>query len=410
MSDRAAPMLDVFGPGSVLGYCTNVHPGLRVADVRSQLLEHACAVKDRVSPRHALPIGLWLPHKAATQLIGDPALFESFKAFLDQQGLIPFTFNAFPWGDFHGPVVKHRVYRPDWAEYERLEYTIAIASLAADLARGTPLREVSISTLSLGWRGLSSPHQTIDQHAAAQSFRSLARHLARIEADTGCCIHIDIEPEPGCHLDTAGTVVRFFSEFLLRGARNLDMILRHIRVCHDVCHSAVMFEPQADALAAYAAAGIRVGKVQVSSAIDLTLAGTDPEHRDAALASLRTFAEDRYLHQTCLRRPDGGVSRFDDLPEALDALDRDPSAAAHVRVHFHVPVFADRLGPLGSTRREIADAIAIARSLHQTRHFEVETYAWSVLPQAHRPPRLVDAIAEELRFTASLGSSPGSAA
>lgn len=410
MAEPTPPMLDVFGRGVVLGYCTNVHPGLRVADVRRQLLEHACAVKDRVSTGHSLPIGLWLSHKAATELIGDPRLFESFKGFLNEQGLTPFTFNAFPWGNFHGSVVKRRVYRPDWAEYERLEYTIAIAAIAADLVRSSGPTEVSISTLPLGWRGLSSPHETIDQHAAAQSFRSLARHLAHVEAETGCCIHIDLEPEPGCHLDTAGGVVRFFSEFLLRGARDIDMILRHIRVCHDVCHSAVMFEPQADALAAYSAAGIRVGKVQISSAVEFDLSVHDRQHRAATLAALRRFAEDRYLHQTTLQLVGGATRHFDDLPEAITAIDGEDAAFTRGRVHYHVPIYASELGPLTTTRSDIAQAVSHARTLHDTRHFEVETYAWSVMPEHHRPAVLADAIADELRFAAGLGHGSGSLA
>ena len=40
---------------------------------------------------------------------------------------MPFTFNGFPYGDFHQSVVKHRVYEPTWADAERL------AALAATL-------------------------------------------------------------------------------------------------------------------------------------------------------------------------------------------------------------------------------------------------------------------------------------
>ena len=33
--------------------------------------------------------------------------------------LLPFTFNGFPYGDFHSERVKDAVYRPDWAGDDR---------------------------------------------------------------------------------------------------------------------------------------------------------------------------------------------------------------------------------------------------------------------------------------------------
>jgi len=48
-------MRDVLGPGTVLGYCTNVHAGADWAGTRANLVTHATAVKALVSP--AAPMG-----------------------------------------------------------------------------------------------------------------------------------------------------------------------------------------------------------------------------------------------------------------------------------------------------------------------------------------------------------------
>jgi hypothetical protein len=412
-------MLDLFGPGTTLGYCTNVHPEssrdrdgsagrTRIDDVQGSLLKHACAVKDRVCPNSPLPLGLWLSAKAATQLIGDTARFESFRDFLGTHGLAPFTFNAFPRGDFHGPVVKHRVYRPDWSEYERLEYTVAIAAIAADLCPAGA--EVSISTLPVCWgkSRAGTDGDPCDLAAAATSLRSLARHLARVEQDTGRLIHVDLEPEPGCYLDTAPDVVRFFESHLLRRGQE-DMIRRHIRICHDVCHSAVMQEDQAFALQSYATAGLLVGKVQISAAIGMDLADLPTDRRAEALRQLSQFAEDRYLHQTTIGGSGGGGGSarctrfFEDLPDALAAAaDLPELRAGSWRTHFHVPIFLEAFGELRSTASQIAPAIAAARHLHDTRHFEVETYAWGVLPPELRDQPLAEGIARELTHARSL--------
>ena len=104
-----------------LGYCTNVHAGADLETTRANLEEHAVAVKQLFSPDQPMGIGLWLSSEA-TQSLGDQEL-KTFKNWLDQEGLIPFTFNGFPFGDFHQPVVKHSVYLTTWSEQDRLDYT-----------------------------------------------------------------------------------------------------------------------------------------------------------------------------------------------------------------------------------------------------------------------------------------------
>jgi predicted regulator of amino acid metabolism with ACT domain len=56
-----------------------------------------------------------------------------------------------------------------------------------------------------------------------------------------------------------------------------------------------MFEDQREVLRRYAEAGIRVNKVQISSALDVDVRTIGVA---AAIEHLRAFAEPRYLHQT----------------------------------------------------------------------------------------------------------------
>ena len=57
-------MRDIFGPQSHLGYCTNVHAGHSLAEIRANLERHAAGVRRIASPDQSLGIGLWLPHGA----------------------------------------------------------------------------------------------------------------------------------------------------------------------------------------------------------------------------------------------------------------------------------------------------------------------------------------------------------
>lgn len=382
-------MHNALGPGTHLGYCTNVHAGASYEQMLVNLQRHAVAVKQRVSPDAPMGIGLWLSNQAAQQIIAGRRTAE-LRDWLEDRGLYVFTLNGFPFGDFHDDVVKHRVYQPDWTQPMRYQYTLALARILAELLPEEG--EGSISTLPLGWRSRFESRPGAVE-AAARQLTDLVHHLARIELDTGRFIHIDLEPEPGCALETSEDVVRFFEDHLL-GSSDDPSVRAYLRVCHDVCHAAVMFESQRDALERYRAAGVTVGKVQLSSAIDVDFERADDE--DAARAirgELEPFAEPRYLHQTLTRNPSGEIAFHDDLADALAG----EALRGRWRTHFHVPIHLERIGRLDTTRCDVAAALPKALE-DGVRHFELETYAWDVLPEALRPAELADGLAAELRW------------
>lgn len=378
-----------------IGYCTNVHAGADLDATRANLAEHALAVKRSISPDRPFGVGLWLSSAAVGELLARQEVAE-FAAWLADVGLVPFTLNGFPYCDFHQEAVKHEVYRPTWYERARLDYTLGLIDILDGLLpEGV---EGSISTLPIQW---GTPRPTVDQLATVgTNLLAVVQRLSRLEAERGRLIYLAIEPEPGCVLQRSDDVVRFFQEFLLQQG-NERQVRRHLRVCHDICHAAVMFEEQVEALRRYQAAGIGIGKVQVSSAVILPLDRIQPGDREAATDQLRGFAEDRYLHQTTVRRSSDEAPLFyDDLPNALQSMDSATALHGEWRVHFHVPIYLERFGLLETSRPQILQCLKATRDLPDLRHFEVETYAWSVLPEALRQPRLADGIAEELRWFA----------
>jgi hypothetical protein len=64
-------------------------------------------------------------------------------------------------------------------------------------------------------------------------------------------------------------------------------------------------------------------------------------------------------------------------------------------------------GRLLSTQEQIAECLAAVRRHSACRHFEVETYAWGVLPPELREPDLATGIAKELAWFRSLLASGG---
>ena len=368
-------------PAAQLAYCTNVHPGETLARTKAMLEQHAVRVRALAAPNGTLGIGLWLSAQSARELLLEADGVARFRDWLHERSLAVRTINGFPYGDFHGETVKTRVYHPHWADPNRSLFTLDLAKILARLVEpGT--RTASISTVPIGWRpDFSNEGCGASVGLAAAQLEWIAGKLAELEEATGVRITLDLEPEPGCLLDRAEHVVSLFDQCFTS-----EQTRTHLGVCHDICHSAVMFEEQDDALDLYARNAIRVGKIQVSAA--LSCAGAPKE-----LAELAQFAEPRYMHQTCVLAGSGEVQFFEDLDLALDAMPDGPW-----RTHFHVPVHLNEIGRLGTTARQIPIALAAASKVDPP-CFEVETYAWTVLPPHLREGDLAGGIAKELAWT-----------
>jgi sugar phosphate isomerase/epimerase len=389
-----------------LTYCTNIHPGESWAEVRDNLTRYVLPVRERVAPAQPFGLGLRLSGRAARELAERERLTE-LRAFLREHDLYVFTLNGFPHGTFHGQPVKEEVYRPDWLEEARLDYTDQLADLLAALL---PERvEGTISTVP----GAFAPRVEGVEDAARMAAR-MARHvhhLLRVREATGRRIVLALEPEPCCYLETVPQTVEFFQQYLFAspGIETLareaglslaaaDSALReHVGVCFDTCHMAVEFEDPAAALAQIERAGIRLAKVQVSAGLRTVLAGDGAAAREA----LEAFADDVYLHQVVERTPGGGLRRYLDLPEALAEAARDLEGNREWRIHFHVPLFYSRLGLFESTQAYVRTSLELFRGETDCEHFEVETYTWNVLPEEYRSEGIVPAVARELEWTAA---------
>jgi hypothetical protein len=228
--------------------------------------------------------------------------------------------------------------------------------------------------------------------AAGCRMLDVADTLARLEDRTGRCIHLDIEPEPGCTLGTLGQLADFFEQSLLGRGRD-ELVRRHLRACVDLCHAAVMFEDLQPVLDRFDGLGLDIGKVQVSNAIEVDFESIDPAAHQDVHAALQDFDEPRWMHQTSIRH-DGGAELIDDLGDALHRPTR-----GCWRVHFHVPVHAETLGPLGTTRQRLVHDLKLLAARGDALDWEVETYAWDALPPHRRADRLADSIVDELQWT-----------
>lgn len=343
-----------------LSYCTNVHAAEDLPGIHHQLSGVAAQVR-RLLGAERLGLGLWLSQRAAADLTARPGELAALRERLGALGLEVVTLNGFPYRGFQDEVVKYRVYTPDWADPERLRHTLALAGILAELLPDD-VSEGTISTLPLAWR----TGWTSEKAAAVRAnLDAAARGLRALASRTGKVIRLGFEPEPGCIAETTSQASALLG----------DVDHDHLGLCMDACHMAVGFEePGVDA-----AGGLPIVKLQASCAL------VAPPGAQRALAA---FDEPRFLHQT---RSASGYA--DDLGEALaGALPADESW----RVHFHVPLHDAPPPPLTTSapylRRLLETLLGGERPL--TRHVEVETYTWHVLPGA--PADIAEGIAAEL--------------
>lgn len=366
---------------SHLSYCTNIHPAETWAETFAVLGTHVLAVRDRLrangslGAEEAFAIGLRLSAVAARELLAGGNLAE-FKDWLAETNTYVFTINGFPYGSFHGTRVKEQVFKPDWTERARVAYTMDLFRILAAVAR--PGTGASVSTLP-------GSHKTFgaDEAPMLRHLIELAAWLETLAAETGHDFHLGLEPEPLGHFENTMETLAFF-ERLHAAAPDAEAIRRRIGVNYDACHFALEYDAARESLDALTSAGIRISKIHLSSALSLN--PRDP----AALAAIRPFDEPVYFHQVLLRRADGEIMRFTDLPAFFAAVESgaiDPASFEEMRVHFHIPLDAEPAAPLRSTRDQTVEVLRWRKDHPAAcQHYEIETYTWSVLPDKLQRP------------------------
>ncbi len=387
-----------------LTYCTNIHAADGWAGVFANLQRYAPALKARFAPSAPFGVGLRLSAREARELRTGDRLTE-FRAFLDREGLYVAVINGFPYGHFHGTPVKESVYAPDWRDPARVAYTIDLIEVLAELLpEGV---DGGVSTAPMSYKAWMVGATDRDWAAIAHNVARVADALVRVRRDRGALIHLDIEPEPDCSIENTDESIEFFERWLLPvgapalasalgvSADEAERDLRdHIRLCFDCCHFAVAFEQPATALQRLERAGIRIGRVQLSSALGAVFLGRDRTEAKAMAEALRPFADATYLHQVVAQHR-GALHRYPDLGIALDSLGDD--LPDEWRIHFHVPLFARDYEAFASTQDYVTSVIDLARQSRFTSHLEIETYTWDVLPKGLKLD-LLDSIAREYEW------------
>ncbi len=369
--------------GLHLAYCTNIHRGEDWAQTFDSLQKHTLAVRRKVCPMGAYAIGLRLSDRAAREL-SEPAVLAGFRQWLADENCYVFTINGFPFGDFHDTRVKEQVYVPDWTSQERLEFTCRLFDLIAALVPEEV--EGSVSTSPGSFKEFIRDES--QEQAIRDNLWKCVEHIAALSDSTGKTLHLGLEPEPLCWIETSAETVAFFEQ-MEREHPNDPRLRRHLGVNYDTCHLAVEYEEPHEAIGALVAAGIRISKLHLSAAMKM-------KPTETVRAQLEAFKEDVYLHQVIERLPGGGLVRHHDLDVAL----AEETKAEEWRIHFHVPLHSPDGDWFTSTRDHIGGVLDLLRADPALcTHLEMETYTWEVLPGDLKNRDVVDQLVGEYEWT-----------
>jgi sugar phosphate isomerase/epimerase len=389
-----------------LTYCTNIHPGESWPEVRSNLETHTLGLKDLLSPNDWFGVGLRLSAVATEELLRGSELTK-LKTFLDEHHLYISLMNGFPYGAFNCGVVKSDVFAPDWRDEARVHYTLNLLKiLQSILPSGV---DGGISTLPLSYKPWirDSSRESKSWQKIVRNLIQVTEALVRVRRETGHMIHLDIEPEPDGLVENTTELIQFFEEVLSDAGVSLlaralgishqeskNHIFDHIRVCFDTCHLSVEYEDPVDSLRRLQDSGIRIGRIQVSSALHVRFNET-AERQEQILAQLGPFSEPNYLHQVIERSSNESLRHYPDLGDALAAVQE--VSAREWRIHYHVPLFTAQYGALSSNQQTNREVLSAATKSEITSHLEIETYTWDILPSSLKMD-LLPSIAREYQW------------
>lgn len=339
-----------------VGYALNVFPYRTLPELWTCLETDVLRLKAAAFPGETFPIELRLSENLLAELHADPDALPRLKSFLDEHDLALITINAFVMPAFHGERVKERVYLPAWHESDaRIVFTNACLDLLAKLVpRADGLTSVSVPFGAL---------KPVKMEEVAPNILRCTEHAA----NTG--IILALEPEPGLCVETTEEVVEFFERFVP------DRLRPHLGINFDLSHQLVQFEDLASSIALLQSAGIRIAKIHVSNAAELT--------------EWKPFYDDSiYLHQVCGVDAGGQKSFF-----SLDwPAEPPPAKIRKFRIHYHLPVFPSAVG---STLTEVEQFLTTTLAgIPVAVPAIIETYTWP--EQLHGRGSLVENIVQEL--------------
>ncbi|HIH2762444.1 MAG TPA: metabolite traffic protein EboE [Candidatus Azoamicus sp. MARI] len=290
--------------------------------------------------------------------------------------------NGFVYKNFHQKLIKEKIYYPDWTKKERLNFTKNIIFFAQKLNKKSKI--CGISTLPITYNIWIKKNIKYNLKKTINYFFDILNILMQIKKYKNILIHIDIEPEPFCFLESCKDFIYFFKLWLMPGLKkkiktyfNINtreatkIIAKHLNLCFDTCHSAVMFENEKKSLDLIRQLKIKIGRVQVSSAIKIK------NINNKNFTHLTFLKKSPFLHQSLIKMKNLTFIKTNDFKN-IKIINN--NLIKEIRIHCHVPIYIKKiLKYFETTQKELKNSLINIIKHNDTRNLEIETYTYNIL-------------------------------
>ena len=132
---------------------------------------------------------------------------------------------------------------------------------------------------------------------------SAIEHVEKVSVRTGKILHLGLEPEPLCYLETSQETLKFFQDMCADRPRD-ERVSEFLGVNYDCCHLAVEYEQPEAAIKRLTENGIRISKLHFSNALKVV-------PTEKSRAALKPFLDSVYFHQVIARN---AMAAIPDIP------------------------------------------------------------------------------------------------
>jgi len=298
----------------------------------------------------------------------------TLKKWLDNENVYISSINGFVYRDFHEKNIKEKIYHPDWSFNERILYTIDLINILHGLKK--KIKSLSISTVPISYSfWVKKKYKCYLLYKSSKNILKVMPILLYTKN-----IHLDIEPEPDCTLYNVETFITFFNKWLIPIAKNKTIfktsdVRFYIRICYDICHFSVMFVNHVNAALSLNKNKIKIGKIQVSSALELVVP-KDKFSKKNLLKNLLFIRKSSFLHQ--VTEKDG--TKFITYSDIKYSIKKFVNKTNNIlRIHCHTPIYKHAINKLSTTHLDTYNALKYFLFKLNIYHIEIETYTHDLL-------------------------------
>lgn len=358
-----------------LMYCSNIFKVKKLRDLIKSLTIYTEIIKEK-----KVALSLCLSNALAIEMEKKKSI-NFFKKWLKKKNATLYSINGFVYKNFHKKNIKSNIHYPDWTSNLRFNYTKKLIKILNRFLPKCKTGSISSSPISYdGW--INYKYKDYVFFKSAKNISKILLHLMNIKKKI---IHLDIEPEPSCLINNFKMFIIFFKKWLIPFARkylyNLKkisgrksdfLIKKYIRLCYDISHFSVNFENHGKILQILKKEKIKIGKVQISSALEINVF-KNIKIKENIIKNLAKISISPFLHQT-VEKNKKTIRIYNDLPNISNIFFKNTNSI--LRIHCHVPIYKTQYKNIKTTINETRKVLKMLIKTKNIKHFEIESYTY----------------------------------